>query len=157
MEPEILPDQPGQPEPEPLLSAKFIIFALVVISAAVFAGSLKSGRISLNRFLNAPKVAGHATPLPAPSVSKVPSTPAVPPKAGTFVVTSISLTPPSFAIINGVSRVEGDPVDSTGTSGWKVRRIMDDSVVLQNGATFASLPVTTPGLKPLDDQLHPLN
>ena len=73
------------------------------------------------------------------------------------MVTSISLGEPSFAIINGRSLIVGDPVAAPGVTGWKVSRIVDGAVLLQNGSTFTSLPLSLPGIKPLDDQLHPLN
>ena len=94
----------------------------------------------------------------APAPSAVPAAPPVAPlNPGAFVVTSISIGQPSFAIINGTSRVEGDPVEAPGVTGWKVRQIVDGAVVLQNGSTVASVPLSTPGIKPLDDALHPLN
>jgi hypothetical protein len=144
----------------PVFSAGFVIFAIFVIGGAGLGGAVQSGRISLNRFFNAPKavvrqapvqtVARHAAP--APSAAPVP-----PLKPGTFVVSSISIGAPSFAIINGISRVEGDPVEAPGVTGWKVRLIVDGAVVLQNGSTLTSLPLSTPGIQPLDDQLKPLN
>jgi hypothetical protein len=90
-------------------------------------------------------------PRPAPVVT-IPA-----PKAGTFVVTAISLGQPSFAIVNGKSRIEGDPVEAPGVTGWKVKQIVDGAVYLQNGATVTSIPLSLPGIKPLDDKLQPLN
>jgi len=144
---------PAQTDSEPAsgLSAKFIIFAIVVVGAAGLAGSLKSGKLTLNRFFNVPKVIAQAKAL------ALPAAPVAPLKPGAFVVTSISLGQPSFAIINGESRTEGDPVEAPGVTGWKVKQIVDGAVWLQNGSTVASLPLTLPGIKPLDDQLHPLN
>ena len=105
---------------------------------------------------SAPTAAAHAAP-GAPGVHGTP-TGAVPPlKPGAFIVTSISLSPPAFAIINGRSRIVGDPVEAPGVIGWKVARVMDGAVILQNGGSFATLPLTAPGLKPLDDELKPLN
>jgi hypothetical protein len=146
--------------PDRIFSVKFVIFAILVIGAAAVGGSVQSGKISLNRFFNLPKSAAlapaalvlpaHAAP--APSAMPVPAL-----KPDAFVVTSISLGQPSIAIINGTSRVEGDPVEAPGLTGWKVRQIEDGAVVLQNGSTLATLPLSTPGIKPLDDELHPLN
>ena len=146
----------------PVFTAGFVIFAILVIAAAAVGGAIQSGRLPLSRFFNTPKATvqaaaqtivahvAHAAPTPA-------AAPVPPLKPDTFVITSISVGQPSFAIINGVSRVEGDAVEAPGVTGWKVRLIVDGAVVLQNGSTLTSLPLTTPGIKPLDDQLHPLN
>jgi hypothetical protein len=65
---------------------------------------------------------------------------------------------PSIAIINGISHAVGDEVDAPGVSGWKVKRIGEDAVVLENGSTEKTVPLSVDdGLKPLDDGLHPLN
>ena len=138
----IAPTEPETKSGNPVL---FIIFAVLLIGGAVVAGLVESGKLSLNKFFNAPKSAAIAAP-PVPA-----------PKAGTFVVTSISMGQSSFAIINGKSRVEGDPVEAPGVLGWKVSRITDDAVWLKNGSTLTALPLTMPGMKPLDDTLHPLN
>jgi hypothetical protein len=109
---------------------------------------------------SAPTAAASGTAHSAPGAPGVHGTPtgAVPPlKPGAFIVTSISLSPPAFAIINGRSRIVGDTVEAPGVIGWKVARVMDGAVILQNGGSFATLPLTAPGLKPLDDELKPLN
>lgn len=153
-------------DPEPLFSVKFVIFAVLVIGAAAIGGAVQSGKISLNQYFNTPKAAmfvsagvtpaAHAGPGAGAKTAPTP-VPAPPLKPDAFVVTSISIGQPSFAIINGTSRLQGDPVDAPGVTGWKVRQILDDSVILQNGSTLATLPLSAPGIKPLDDQLHPLN
>jgi len=182
-QPHIAPDSAAQktyivlppeeaPKAEPLLSVRFIIFTIVVIAAAIFAASVKSGRVSLDHFFNAPKpgaqapAAGHSASVapaatPAPPVTNAVQAvaalvaPSLPPD--TFVVSSISIGQPSFAIINGVSRVEGDPVEAPGVTGWKVRQITEDAVLLQNGSTVTPVPLSAPGIQPLDDSLKPLN
>jgi len=159
-----LPPEIDEPS-EPLFSIKFVIFAVLVVGAAAVGGSVQSGRVSLNRFFNVPAATAPAPvqPVPAtkalaPHAAPAPSAAPIPPlKPDTFVVTSISLGQPSIAIINGSSHVEGDPVEAPGVTGWKVRQIVDGAVVLQNGSTLATLPLSTPGIKPLDDELHPLN
>jgi hypothetical protein len=156
--------------PDPIFSVKFVVFAIFVIGAAAVGGAVQSGRISLDRlppnpFFNAPKAVAApaqapvaAAAAPAPHVAPAATPAPVPPlKPDTFVVTSISIGAPSFAIINGTSRVEGDPVEAPGVTGWRVRQIVDGAVVLQNRSTLATLPLSTPGFKPLDDELHPLN
>ena len=139
---------PVEEEPAPGVSAKFIVFAILLIAGAAIAGCFQSGKLSLTMFSKKPGLAGTASA----TVATVP-----PPKDGTFVVTTISVGQPSFAIINGTSHVEGDALEAPGVTGWKVRQIEDGAVVVQNGATLASLPLSTPGIKPLDDELHPLN
>lgn len=142
-------------EPASGLSAGFIIFAVLLIGAAAVAGSLKSGKLNLNKFFNVPPTAvaqGVRSAIAIPVAIPVAAL-----KQDTFVVSSISLGQTGFAIINGQSRVEGDPVDAPGVTGWKVKRIGDGMVWLQNGSTLTSIPLSTPGIKPLDDQLHPLN
>jgi hypothetical protein len=158
-----LPPEVDLPDPERFLSAKFVIFAVLVISAAGLGGAAQSGRISLTRLFHA-KAAVQAqaagAPLAAPVATGARAPAAAPVAAlnpGTFVVTSISIGQPSFAIINGTSRVEGDAVEAAGVAGWKVKQIVDGAVVLQNGSTVASVPLSTPGIKPLDDSLHALN
>jgi hypothetical protein len=137
------------PEPDSSwLSARFVIFSILVIGAAVIGGSLKSGRLNLDATIKA---------APQTKAPAAPVAPVAPLKPDAFVVTSISLGQPSFAIINGKSRTVGDPVEAPGATGWKVKQIIDGAVWLQNGAALASLPLSTPGIKPLDDQLHPLN
>jgi hypothetical protein len=156
-----LPPEIEEPKP-PLFSAKFVIFAIFLVGAAAIAGSVKSGRISLNRYFNVPGAIAPAQ-APAPqtpahqSAPTAPAAPVAPLKPDAFVVTSISLGQPSIAIINGTSRVEGDAVEAPGVTGWKVKQIVDGAVVLQNGSTLTTLPLSTPGIKPLDDELHPLN
>ena len=143
-------------QPNCVFTVPFILFAVLVIGVAAIAGAVQSGM--LNKFFNAPKpaaqvvaaIAAHAAP-----IARV--LPAAPLKPGAFVVTSISLAQPSFAIINGQSRMVGDTVTAPGLTGWKVKRIVDGAVVLENGSTLATLPLSIPGIKPLDDQLHPLN
>ena len=172
------PPDHGQADSEPAfgLSWMFILFAVLVIGAAAVAGSVRSGKLNLNQYFSVPKPAAQAHPVQAAQVAR-PGEPAhtaqastaskairgalvIPPaplKPNTFVVTSISLGEPSFAIINGRSLIVGDPVAAPGVTGWKVSRIVDGAVLLQNGSTFTSLPLSLPGIKPLDDQLHPLN
>jgi hypothetical protein len=107
--------------------------------------------LNLNHFFNVPKPAAQA------QAQVHAAAPVAPLKAGAFVVTSISLGQPSIAIINGTSHAEGDPIEAPGVTGWKVMRIGDGTVWVQNGSTVAALPLTLPGIKPLDDELHPLN
>lgn len=133
--------------------AGFAILATVLIAVAAVGGAVKSGKISLNGLFGKAKSG-------TPEFVSVQSTQVAHPQAlqpGTFVVTSISLTEPSFAIINGISRAVGAPLEAPGVTGWKVARIMDGSVVVQNGATYTTLPLTTPEMKALDDNLKPLN
>lgn len=154
------PHSYGEPdEPAAGLSPVFILFAVFLVGAAAVAGSVKSGKLNLNRFFNVPQSGAQANPAPiaAPRAAAKPAAPAPPLKPDTFVVTSISIGQPSFAIINGTSRVEGDPVEAPGATGWKVKRITDGEVLLQNGSTITTIPLSAPGIKPLDDQLHPLN
>jgi hypothetical protein len=170
---------PVEIRPEPFLSMRFVIFAVLVIALAIAAALLKTGKGSLNDFFSAPKPVPQSTPaapqpkakpamtvvqakspaIPAAihSVAVASPKPAEPPKPGTFVVTSISLSQPSFAIINGKARFVGDNVEVPGATGWKVSQIADGFVYLQNGTTFTTLPLNTPSIKPLDDQLKPLN
>jgi len=154
----------GQADSEPAsgFSGLFILFAVLVIGAAAVAGAVKSGK--LNRYFSVPKPAAQAQAAQAAqtgqAIDVIHAALAIPPaplKPNTFVVTSISLAQPSFAIINGQSRTVGDPVAAPGVTGWKVMRIVDGTVLLQNGPTVASLPLSLPGIKALDDQLHPLN
>jgi hypothetical protein len=130
----------------------FTIFAIVVIGGAAIGGLFKSGKLKLDQFFHTAKPVAVQAAAPIPH-----SAPAAPPKPGAFVVTSISLAQPSYAIINGVSHTEGDPVEAPGAPGWKLNRILDGAVWLQNGSTVVAIPLTTPGIKPLDDELHPLN
>lgn len=144
-----------------LFTVPFVIFAVLVIGLATGAGLVQSGRVSLNQYFSAKPVAQSQGPLPFnlsfPGAHPV-ATPAVPPPSpGTFVVTSISIGQQSFAIINGTSHSVGDAVAAPGAAGWSVRQITEDGVVLQNGATLATIPLSTPGLKPLNDNLKPLN
>jgi hypothetical protein len=161
-----LPPEVDLPDPEAFLSAKFVIFAIIVISAAAVGGSVQSGRISLNRFfpakaaVQAPAASAVPAAPGAPAAHAAPAAVAVPVAAlnpDAVVVTSISIGQPSFAIINGTSRVVGDAVEAPGVTGWKVKQIVDGAVLLQNGATVTSVPLSTPGIKPLDDTLHSLN
>lgn len=135
-------------------SAKFVVFAIFVISAAAVAGSAQSGRISLSKYLKFAKMEAMApaSGAPAAAVTPVPVF-----KADAFVVTSISAAEPPFAIINGVSHTVGDTVEAPGVTGWSVREIGNGRVWFQNGSSVASVAMTTPGLNPLNDQLHPLN
>ena len=141
------------PEPEPVRGSGppwFVIFTLFIIGAAAIGGAYQSGKLSM--FFNHPnpvalaKAPVAAPPLPAPAL-----------KPGVFVVTTISVGQPSIAIINGKTRGEGDPVEAPGVTGWRIKQIVDGAVWLQNGSTFASVPLATPTLKPLDDTLKPLN
>jgi len=145
---------PPEPEPRSVFSVPFIIFAVFVIGGAGIAGAIQSGKISTNRLFKAAKA---AAPSIASALPALHTAPVMPPKAGTFTVTSISLGQPSYAIINGQSHAVGDPVQAPGVSGWKVGRIDDDRVWLQNGSTWSAVPLTEPGLNPLNDTLHPLN
>ena len=149
---------------------------MVVLGGATLAGAYQGGLISFAK-AKPPVAATVATAsarpvtgIPAkpaatahvPTVAEkiaaaVPAKPIAPPKEGTFVVSSISLGQPSIAIINGQSRVQGDPVEAAGVTGWTVSQITEDAVVLRNGVTLASIPLATPGIKPLNDELHPLN
>jgi hypothetical protein len=154
-----LPPEPDE-APDRFFSAKFVIFTILVIGGATAGGLVQSGKISLHQILPIQKAPVQASaPKAAPSAPRAaPTAVPVPPlKPDTFIVTSISIGQPSFAIINGISRVEGDPVQAPGVTGWKVSRVLENAVLLQNGSAFASLPLSTPGLKPLDDALHPLN
>jgi hypothetical protein len=172
----VLPPEP-EAAPKPFLSVGFVIFSVVVIGAAGLGGAVQSGRISLDRFFNAPQTIGsgslsfapsapgaHAAPKapvlpPPPPSAPAPSVPAAPksfpPK--TFVVSSISIGNPSFAIINGVSYTKDKEVQSDTVKGWIVRQITENSVILQNGDTAETVPLNSPDLKPLDDTLQPLN
>jgi hypothetical protein len=145
--------------PKRIFTVKFVIFAILVIGAAAVGGLVQSGKISLKQYLSPKPVVAQAAPAQAlsPHAAATKAPPVPPLKPDTFVVTSVSVGQPSFAIINGISHAEGDPLTAPGVTGWKVHRILDDSVLLQNGKTFASVPLSTPGMKPLDDTLHPLN
>ncbi|MGA3169935.1 MAG: hypothetical protein ABSE62_02880 [Chthoniobacteraceae bacterium] len=145
---------PVEPEPRSGFSALFIIFAVLVIGGAGIAGAIQSGKISVNGLFKAAKTAAPSIAAALPSFHMAP---VMPPKPGTFTVTSISLGQPSYAIINGQSRTVGDPAPAPGVFGWKVGRIEDGRVWLQNGATWFAVPLTEPGLKPLDDTLNPVN
>lgn len=145
-------------EPAPFFSAKFIVFSIFVLGAAALAGSIQSGKISLNKYLRMVKAEALAPASGAPPAAPAPAASPVPLfKPDTFVVTSISMGDPSFAIINGVSRTVGDPVEAPGVTGWKVRQIGNGKVWFQNGSSVESVALTAPGLNPLNDQLHPLN
>ncbi len=177
---------PETDPPQGFFSAKFVIIAILAAGALTFAGLIQTGKISLHRSSTTPKASAPPTALawvtnslsttkaalaansarvseeipPANSnrtTKPVPPAPVAPLKPDTFTVTSISIGQPSIAIINGISRAEGDPVEAPGVTGWRVRQILDDTVILQNGPTQTTLPISTPGIKPLDDQLHPLN
>jgi hypothetical protein len=39
-------------------------------------------------------------------------------------------------------------------AGWTIREIEDSDVILQNGLTVTTIPLTDPELKPLDDTLN---
>jgi len=148
------PSFPLRQEPEVARGRSPIIpvVAFLIVGATSLTGAYKSGR--LNRFFHNAKPSAQLLPA-APHAA--PTAPVPPLKPGAFVVTSISLGRPSIAIINGISHMEGDPLKAPGVTGWKVKRIVDGGIWLQNGAAVASIPLTLPGLKPLDDQLHPLN
>ena len=165
--------------PEPIFTVRFIAFTFFAFLFAVAGGLAASGRLSLLHLTLIPPAAPHiaaqavipqsapasaANPArhwTAPAIIKAimaaPPAPAPVLQPGTFTVTSIALGQPSIAIINGTSHVEGDPLEAPGVTGWKIRQILEEAVIVQNGSTLASLPLSTPGLKPLDDQLHPLN
>ena len=138
-------------EPEPMFSTKFIIVAVLVIGAAVVAGVFESGKLNLQQFMPSKGAVLQTLPVTV-QLAAVPL-----PKPGTFTVTAISLGQTGFAIINGKSRLVGDALEVPGVTGWKVKQILDGAVLIQNGPTVASLPLTLPGMKPLNDQLHPLN
>ncbi|HEX4083745.1 MAG TPA: hypothetical protein VHY22_02450 [Chthoniobacteraceae bacterium] len=140
-QPIILPPE----QPKPVSPLWFVLLAVVLIACAAVAGLLHSGKISLDKILGRKPAVAHAASTPAPL------------KAGAFVVTSISVGRPSYAIINGVSHAEGDTLSAPGATGWRVRRIDDAVVWVQNGMTVTSIPLTTMALKPLNDTLHPLN
>jgi hypothetical protein len=148
-------------EPRAGSAVAFAIFAVLVIGAATVAGLVKSGKLDLNKFFNVPKPAAQRQPaVPAPAhtaAARPPAAAAAPLKPGAFVVTSISIGQPSFAIINGRSRSEGDALEAPGVTGWSVARITEEAVLVRNGSTYASLPLSTPDMKPLDDSLKPLN
>jgi hypothetical protein len=179
----VLPPEPD-PEPEPFFSVRFILFCAVVFNLAVLGGSIQSGRIRVDRYLHlkepptsttvsfAPSVAAASPVAPvahaSPSASGAPGSLAKPVNAAlaliaptfppdTFVVSSISIGNPSFAIINGVSRFKDSLVETDTVKGWTVRTITENSVVLQNGRTLKTIPLSAPKLKPLDDTLQPLN
>jgi len=136
-----------------------------------------SGKMSLNQFFGARKgmapavsevasggsvvapVIKAVSPVIAAIIPKAVRAPAAPlPSPDTFKVTSISMGDPSIAIINGISHAVGDEVNAPGVSGWKVKQIGEDAVVLENGSTDMTVPLSMDdGLKPLDDGLHPLN
>ena len=143
---------------EPPSSPRFLIFAIVAVVAAAIAGLIQSGKLPFlpHAASTSPTAAGAAQS--HPSLLHPTAAVAVPlPKPGAFTVTTISLVPPRFAIINGKSRVEGDSIDAPGVTGWKIAHIVDGAVLIQNGSTSAWLPETLPGIKPLNDQLHALN
>jgi hypothetical protein len=150
-----LPPEVDLPDPEAFLSAKFVIFAIIVISAAAVGGSVQSGRISLNRFFPA-KAA-----VQAPAASAVPAAPGAPAAhaAPAAVAVPVAALNPDAVVVTSIStsRVVGDAVEAPGVTGWKVKQIVDGAVLLQNGATVTSVPLSTPGIKPLDDTLHSLN
>jgi hypothetical protein len=176
----VLPPEP-EPEPEALFSAKFVVFCIFVIGAGALAGGIQSGQIPVQRYLHLPVSSGSTVSLapssatPAPAAHAAPAAVAVPAKvapaaliaatpappisfpAKTFVVSSISIGNPSIAIINGISRVKGDLVETDSVKGWTVRQIRENAVVLQNAATLETIPLSTPELNPLDDTLKPLN
>jgi hypothetical protein len=150
-----LPPEVDEPT-EKIFTAKFVIFAVLVIAMATVAGLLKSGHLSLNKYFNTPPTVTAAlahTPF-APAATPVPIAPLSP---AAVAVTSISLGQQSFAIINGNARMVGDAIDVPGVTGWKVKQITDGAVVFQNGSTISTIPLTSPGLNKLDDTLHPLN
>jgi hypothetical protein len=147
-------------EPAPFLSVKFILFTLVVMTASIALGLHgKIPSIPFNiPFIKTAAPAAQTQPVaPAATANAAPAAPVPPLNPAAFTVTSISLGQPSFAIINGVARSVGDSVDSPGVTGWKVKNIMEGTVLLQNGSSFATLTQSTPGINPLNDTLHPLN
>ena len=152
----VLPPEIIEPAP-PVLSAKFMLFTVVVMTAAVALGL--HVRLPFIHFgKTAMPVAQAQGPAAGPVAATAATAAAIPPlNPAAFVVTSISLGQPSFAIINSASYTVGDSVAAPGVTGWKVKTIMDGTVLLQNGAAFTTLQLTTPGIKPLDDDLHPLN
>jgi hypothetical protein len=150
---------PDIPVPEPIFSIRYVLFVICVMTVAVVLGLhgkipfINSGpdhKPGTPEFVSATMAAFHAAPSQA-------ATPIPPPPPGTFIVTSLSAGPSGFAIINGHSYGVGDAVADPGASGWTIREIEDGDVILQNGATVTAIPLTDPGLKPLDDTLHPLN
>jgi len=145
----------GQSEPSAGRSFAFIVFAVLLIGVAAVAGMLQSGKLNLNQYFNVPKAG--ATAIAAVVTHVASAAPVAPLKPNAFVVTSISLGQPSYAIINGQSRTEGDALTAPGVTGWKVRQIADGVVSVQNGSTVTALGISTPGIKPLNDELHPLN
>jgi hypothetical protein len=144
-------------EPAPFLSAKFMLFTVVVMTVAVALGL--HGKLPFIHFSKT-STPGEQASGPVAAIAAMVSRPApsAPPlNTSALVVTSISLGQPSFAIINGVSRTVGDSVDAPGVTGWKIKAITEGTVLLQNGTSVASLTLSDPGLKPLNDDLHPLN
>lgn len=106
--------------------------------------------------LTVAQLTGASKPVTTPSPSAI-AKPAPTPKPGTFVVTSISLGHPSYAIINGISRTEGAPVEAKGVTGWKVSRITDGGILLMNGSAVYPIRLSLPDIRPLNDSLRPLN
>jgi len=173
--------------PDKVFSGKFVVFTIFVIGLAIVGGLAKSGKpaliqyVTLSHYFNVAKAAAmapasgaaaapasqDAAAPAAPVAQKVSAAPAenaagpapsvVTLDPNTFVVTSISIGQPSFAIINGTAKVVGDAVEASGVTGWKVSQIEDGTVWLQNGASLAALHLSTPGIKALDDNLRPLN
>jgi hypothetical protein len=178
----VLPPE-ADPVPEPIFSARFLVFAFIVISLAAIGGLVRSGRITVNQVLHLPAsstatvsfapssavpapaaAAVHAAPAsvvqPRPAAPVAAAVPIAAPKSfppDTFVVTSIAIGSPSYAIINGFSYEIGQTVNSDTAKGWFIRQITGNSVVLQNGDSVETVPLSTPKLKPLDDTLQPLN
>jgi len=162
--PTVQPPAPGTELVSPSFSApqrksagsglRFLAFGVIVIGASIVGGLYQTGNLALP-WLNLHTTASgnHFTSV-APSA---PSAPVPPLKTESYVVTSISIGQPSIAIINGKSRAEGDPLDETEAKGWIIKRITEDAVLVQNGSATATLPLSSPDLKPLDDTLHPLN
>lgn len=182
---------PLEPAARPRSSRGFAFLTVVVLLISATLGALRSGRITLDRFMSAPKTAAlvkemiqtapnnfpiapatAAKAMPASAAARVvpqaaapravaqakaPEAPAETIPQGAAVVTSIGLAEPRFAIINGVARSVGDDVPLPGATGWRVARIADGAVTLQKGRSYAVVEVTTPGVKPLDDSLKPLN
>jgi len=149
------PADASQEETTPIYSLRFIIVSILILAVAGIGGLLQTGRLTVAQLTGAAQAA--ATPSPAAHAVPAAAPPAPTPKPGTFVLSSISLGHPSYAIINGVARTEGAPVTAPGVTGWKLSRIMEGGILLMSGTTVFPIRLTVPDIRPLDDNLHPLN
>lgn len=161
---------------EPPTSPKFLILAIIAVVATILAAVIQS---AINRHNQPATPAAHAaarvhpvapahaatSASPAHSVTPaglitpvrlIAAIPVPTPKPGVFTVTTISLAEPRFAIVNGVSRFEGDFLEAHGVTNWKLTRIADGAILIQNGPTSTWLPLSAPRIRPLNDKLNPL-